>query len=200
MKNQPSNILIIRPFENDKQDSQLSLIANFLEELADHSDVRPVMQKFSQYKDEIGSKSPISMQTATITRSLKTKFMTGLNTLTDASERCERVSQSNFRGIDENQDRNKLETRLFVVKKLSMSPKRQAKDDSPSGFKKPLFERIRKTELEESAQDLANLSAGDLATTRISENSSSAGIAKQLPVMLTQSQYPKFKLKSSVLE
>ena len=50
MKNQPNNILLIKPYKGESDDCELTKIASFLEGLADKSDVRPVMDNFINFE------------------------------------------------------------------------------------------------------------------------------------------------------
>lgn len=50
MRNQPNNILLVKPYKGERNDNELSKLATFLEEIANKPDVRPVMEGFVSYE------------------------------------------------------------------------------------------------------------------------------------------------------
>ena len=96
----PENVLVVRPYRGEKFDNDLSTLSEFLLEIAEARDCRPVMKKFTAFqarKDENKFH-----QKDQVLRSIATKFMQRLRMSghKKSTSVCERL-EYDFDNIDE---------------------------------------------------------------------------------------------------
>ena len=116
IKNQPSNILLIKGFRGEKDDAELLKIADFLEQLLIKSDVRPVMDNFRNYEmakesevltTEPGSPTPKNMQA---------KFIRDLEESDSESTNEDSSAECDVEDLSENYDGAELSSKMPTLK------------------------------------------------------------------------------------
>lgn len=117
VKNQPLNILNLKPFLGEKNDDELYRITEFLENLAKKDDVRPVMQNYEDYMAQKDTEKKQLQRVEMLQKKLSFKFMQELKIpqrkYFDSSEGeyldCE------FDDFEEKEDADKLFQRLCTA-------------------------------------------------------------------------------------
>ena len=72
--------MLIKPYTGNREDRELSRVANYLEELAERPDVRPVMENFLTFELDQDSEGVSSKIEQTSPRNLNAKFIQGMDT------------------------------------------------------------------------------------------------------------------------
>lgn len=103
MRNQPNNILLVKPYRGDSEDNELFYLAQFLEELADEKDVRPVMERFERF--------PREKLQSTIQRIYTVHRYLEIKSLTSLKARYEPEFRISEKGVDSRF--SDLETNLY---------------------------------------------------------------------------------------
>ena len=118
MRNQPNNILLVKPYTGDSEDCELFYLAQFLEGLANEKDVRPVMERFKRFQRET--------KKSTIQRMYIVHRYFNVKSLTSLKARYEPEFRSSEKGVDPRLD--DIETNLDEIeieKRQSQTPFRR---------------------------------------------------------------------------
>eukprot|EP00331_Platyophrya_macrostoma_P026497 CAMPEP_0176437248 /NCGR_PEP_ID=MMETSP0127-20121128/18495_1 /TAXON_ID=938130 /ORGANISM="Platyophrya macrostoma, Strain WH" /LENGTH=356 /DNA_ID=CAMNT_0017820811 /DNA_START=1 /DNA_END=1071 /DNA_ORIENTATION=+ len=122
-KNQPDNILLIKPFDGKRDDCELSTITNFLVGMSRINDVRPVMETYFTYKQALKVKNCSSLfrETEESPRGFTAKFKSE----SESQEFTNRIVIDIEADIlededDENSDGSSLALRYENISRLNM--------------------------------------------------------------------------------
>ena len=206
--------MLIKPYKGESDDCELTKIANFLEELADKPDVRPVMDNFINYELCRVSDSVSGRKVGTCPKTPKSKFIQGnekLVQLDPESSDEETSSECDLVDVDESCEGDVLALKVPTLKplkkvlldmfeiKLNADISLEARDydksteDSAeeSRFNSPAKRNPNK---KTTAESTSNNGVSKLLDTQATELSL---LIEKLPSMTPNSQF--FKLKSSLL-
>ena len=119
IKNQPDNILVIKQFRGESNDSELYELTSFLRGLARCPDVRPVAKKFADYlQHSANQKQGTSIATKGLgNKTFETKFIQLLNDQYKPRIRTPRKSydQASFENTEEDQNNNSLSPKIAAM-------------------------------------------------------------------------------------